>query len=283
MRVLALEDAGYPSGLRALGDAPRRVFIVGAEVPPPEHCVAIVGSRAASAYGLACATRLAHDLAALGYTIVSGLARGIDAAAHRGALAARGRTLAVVPSGLDHLTPSHHADLARDIAGSGALLSEIASGPPFGRGAFVRRNRLIAALAAVTIVAEADVTSGALSTARVASRLGRALFAVPGDVDRPTSRGTLDLLRGGARVCAEAGDVLAVLGAPPVRAAGDASRRANVLAALDEVPRTLEGLAARAGLPVSEALAELLPLQWAGAAASEPGQRWRRAQGGAAR
>lgn len=277
MRAIALGDAGYPDGLRVLSDAPRFVYVAGAPIAPPQRCVAIVGSRAASAYGLACAAQLARDLAALGFTIVSGFARGIDAAAHRGALDAGGRTLAVLPSGLDRLTPPQHAALAREIVREGALLSEVASGPPFGRGAFVKRNRLIAALSAATIVAEASPTSGALSTAAAAARAGRPVFAVPGDIDRPTSRGTLDLLRAGARVCADAGDVLAVLGS----ASGDArSPRTRVHAALDATARTLEDLSRRAGLSPAEVLAELLPLTWAGVAAGEPGQRWRRGAAG---
>ncbi|HTR97249.1 MAG TPA: DNA-processing protein DprA, partial [Candidatus Acidoferrales bacterium] len=228
-RAIAIQGARrgtpeYPAALLDLRDPPANVYVRGAAVPAPGRCVAIVGSRAASPYGSAMATRLARDLAGLGLTIVSGLARGIDAAAHRGALAAGGRTIAVVPSGLDRVTPPSHDPLADEVVRAGTLLSEIASGPPFGRGAFVRRNRLIAALAAVTVVVEASERSGALVTAAVARELGRNLAAVPGDVDRPTVRGVLELLRSGARVCADAGDVLALLPAVPAREdAGDAA------------------------------------------------------------
>lgn len=249
------------------------MWLRGAAVPPHERCVAVVGSRAASPYGAALAHRLAADLAGLGVAVVSGLARGIDAAAHRGALAGGGRTVAVVPSGLDHVTPAHHAALADEIAGSGTLLSEIATGAPFGRGAFVRRNRLIAALAAVTVVVEAAERSGALTTASWAQALGRPLFAVPGDVDRPTARGTLALLRGGAKPCGDAGDVLAALHAIAGPAAA-AEPSARMAAALDAAPRTLDDLAARARLEPPAALGELLRLEWAGVALARPGQRW---------
>jgi DNA processing protein len=272
----AIEDAGYPPALRDLADAPPRVYTLGAAVPARSRCVALVGSRAASPYGRAMADRLARDLAALGFTIVSGLARGIDDAAHRGALAAGGSTIAVVPCGLDALAPRE--PLAAELAARGTLLSELASGPPFGRGAFVRRNRLIAALSSVTVVVEAAERSGALTTAAFAKRLGRPVAAVPGDLDRPTAHGVLALLRDGATACGGAGDVLALVG-PAAAPAADADPLARLAAALDDVPATVEALAARAVVPLPEALAALLQLQWAGVAAAAGGQRWRRAGG----
>ncbi|MCC6347984.1 MAG: DNA-protecting protein DprA [Candidatus Eisenbacteria bacterium] len=266
-------EPGYPDALLDLRDAPARVWLSGAPVPARERCVAIVGSRAASPYGTELSRRLAADLAALGLTVVSGLARGIDAAAHQGALSGAGATIAVLPSGLDRVTPEHHATLAADVARRGTLLSEFAAGPPFGPGAFVRRNRLIAALAEVLVVSEAAERSGALTTAAAARALGRTVLAVPGDADRPTSRGTLALLRTGARPCADAGDVLAALRAvgQPAQAADPAARLA---AALDGTPRTLDDLAARARMEPQAALAELLRLEWAGIARARPGQRW---------
>jgi len=250
------------------------VWLRGGAVPARERCVAIVGSRAASPYGAELAHRLSADLAALGLAVVSGLARGIDAAAHRGALAGGGRTVAVVPSGLDRVTPAHHAALADEIAERGTLLSELASGAPFGPGAFVRRNRLIAALAGVTVVVEAAEKSGALTTAAWAQALGRTVLASPGDVDRPTARGTLALLRGGARPCGDAGDVLGALRGLASAGAAPADPAARMAAALDVAPRTLEDLAARAGLGAPAALAELLRLEWAGVALPRAGQRW---------
>ncbi len=284
-RALPSAGPGYPAGLRDLPDAPPVVFVLGGDPPPVAEAVAIVGSRAASGYGLQQAGRLAGDLARLGYSVVSGLARGIDAAAHRGALEAGGRTVAVLPCGLDAVTPRHHRALAGEIAARGALLTEWASGDPRGPGAFVRRNRLIAALAAATVVVEAAERSGALTTAAYAARLRRPVLAVPGDVDRETARGCHALIRRGARVCESAADVLGALGSPrprhggPRPATGAGTPEAALLSALDHVPRTLDALAAACGLTIPQTLSALLALQWAGAAAARPGQRW--ARGGA--
>jgi len=289
VRAVALAAAGFPPGLRALADPPACVYLRGGDLPAVERAVAIVGSRAASTYGIDQARCLAADLARMGWVIVSGLARGIDAAAHRGALEAGGRTVAVIPCGLDAITPRHHHALAAAIAARGTLLSEWEHGGPRGRGAFIQRNRLIAALASATVVVEAAVRSGALSTAAAATRLGRAVLAVPGDVDRETARGCHALIRRGAALCEQAADVLAAIGAahgpsaragrglePGARAADDRPPEARVLAALDEAPRTVDALAAATALSVSETLAALLALQWAGAAAAHPGQRWAR-------
>ncbi len=282
VRALLRSSPGFPPGLRDLGDAPHEIFVRGGVLPAVGQAVAIVGSRAASAYGVDQARRLSCDLARMGYVIVSGLARGIDAAAHRGALEAGGRTVAVIPCGLDAITPRHHLALAAAITARGALLSEWSQGGPRGRGAFIQRNRLIAALAAATVVVEAAARSGALSTAAAAHRLGRPVLAVPGDVDRETARGCHALLRRGALVCEQAGDVLSAIGRPhpPGQAAAAGveadTPEAQILVALDDVPRTVDALAAACGLGIPESLSALLALRWAGAAASLPGQRWTR-------
>lgn len=255
------------------------MYIRGGDLPEVRQAVAIVGSRAASPYGVDQAHRLAGDLVRLGFVVVSGLARGIDAAAHRGALAAGGRTVAVIPSGLDQITPPHHRPLADEIAVRGVLLSEWASGGPRGPGVFVQRNRLIAALACATVVVEAAARSGALSTAAAAARLRRPVLAVPGDVDRDTARGCHALLRRGALVCEHAADVLAAIGGPVPVDAGNpeaATPESRMLRALDAAPRTVDALAAASGMSIPQALAALLALQWAGAASALPGQRWTR-------
>jgi len=272
-RALLASDPGYPPGLHDLADPPPVLYVRGT-LPDCGRAVAIVGSRAASPYGMACAHRIARDLAALGYCVVSGLARGIDAAAHRGALEAGGASVAVLPGGLDAVTPHHHRELAETLCARGALATEWAHGAPVARGVFVRRNRLIAALAGATLVVEAAERSGALSTAAAALGLGRPLLAVPGDIDRPTARGVHALLRRGARLCEGAGDVLAVLsgtGATPTDGA-----ESRLLAALEGGARPLEALASAAGLGLEETLAALLRLEWAGAARALPGQRWSR-------
>ena len=211
-RIIAFGAGDYPVGLCDLADAPAALHVLGGPLPALERAVAIVGARAATPYGLGMARRLAADLARLGIVVVSGLARGIDAAAHEGALEAGGRTVAVLPGGLDVIAPAHHAQLARRIRGSGALASEHPAGTRVFRGSFLERNRLIAALSAATVVVEAAERSGALSTATVARRLGRIVLAVPGDIDRATSRGCNALIRSGAGVCEGARDVLAALG-----------------------------------------------------------------------
>jgi len=264
----------YPAALLDLPQPPDEIHVRGS-LPSGTRAVAIVGSRAATAYGLERAQCLAADLAQLGVTIVSGLARGIDAAAHRGALEAGGVTVAVLPGGIDAITPRSHGELARRIARRGALVAEWPGAFAVQPGLFLRRNRLIAALAHATVVVEAAEKSGALSTATVARGLGRALLAVPGDVDRPTSRGCNALLRAGARFCECAADVMRAL--PRSAPAGPgASDEARLAAALCDDPRPAEALAAAAGLPIGRALAALLRLEWAGEAVAHPGQRWAR-------
>jgi DNA processing protein len=267
-------EPDYPESLRDLPDAPRVLFVRGA-LPERARAVAVVGSRAATPYGLAQAGALGADLARLGYTVVSGLARGIDGAAHRGALEAGGASVAVLPGGLDAVTPRHHAGLAEAMCARGGLLSERASGPPPFRWTFLERNRLIAALSAATVVVEAAARSGALATAACARHLGRPVLAVPGDVDRETSRGAHALIRAGATLCESAGDVVRALGRGSSRA-GETGPEARLDAALRAEPRGVDELATAAGLAVDEALALLLQFEWAGAAVALPGQRWRR-------
>jgi DNA processing protein len=270
-RELPATSPDFPSALTDLADSPDRVWIRG--VLPGRPGVSIVGSRAATTYGVAFAERLAADLGRAGFAIVSGLARGIDAAAHRGAALAAAPTVAVLPGGLDRVTPRHHEALAEAIVrDGGALLAEQPPGMPATRRMFVRRNRLIAALGCATVVVEAAARSGALSTAAAAARLGRPLLAVPGDVDRETSRGCHSLLRGGARVCESAADVMAALPSA-VRPALDGPE-ARLKQALARGPAGLDALARSSGLPTGEALALLLRLQWGGEVRVLPGQRW---------
>lgn len=274
--VLARDDAAYPRRLESLRDPPRCLHVRGRI--PAAPMVAIVGSRAATPYGRTQAATLARDLVRCGMTVVSGLARGIDAAAHEGALEAGGLTVAVLPGGLDDVAPRAHRALADRIAARGALLSEHPEGTALHRGMFVTRNRLIAALAGAVVVVEAAARSGALATAGYARDLARPVLAVPGDVDRPTSRGCHALLRDGARVCEGAGDVMAVLPAPDASAdaAPGAALEGRVLAALGAAPRPVEQLARDVGAAVEDTLGALLRLEWAGVAASRPGQRWAR-------
>ena len=307
IRALGADHPLYPAGLHDLADSPPVLYTRGALPPVPAESVAIVGSRAASPYGRAMAERLASDLARLGYAVVSGLARGIDAAAHRGAMDAGGRTWAVLPSPVDDVAPRHHRGLAESIAARGGLLSEIAHGEPIHASSFIERNRLIAGLSCATVVIEAAQKSGALSTAAAARRLGRAVLAVPGDIDRETSRGCHALLRRGAGLCECAADVVRAAeawqsahGARPregmaprdrtesglrsggagaarhVPSPGDENIESRLLKLLGKEPESIESLIRKAGIELSQALAALLALQWSGAVECRPGQRWAR-------
>jgi DNA processing protein len=190
-RIVTGLDEDYPDALRTLDPRPATLFVAGDGVALAERAVAIVGTRRASGYGLATATDLGDELARVGMVVVSGLALGIDGAAHRGALSAGGRTVAVLPSPLNRIYPPRHRGLARDIVRTGgALVSEVAIGAPVGRPDFARRNRIIAGLSgAGVVVVEAPDRSGALLTASAATSIGRELYAVPGPIDAQASRG----------------------------------------------------------------------------------------------
>ena len=218
IEILTEAHAAYPRSLREIHDPPGVLFVRGALRPDDALAVGIVGTRHGTQYGLRQAERLAGGLARAGLTIISGLARGIDAAAHRGALAAGGRTIAVLASGVMTIYPPEHDRLAEEVAAHGALLSEA---PPHSEplaGAFPQRNRIISGMALGVIVVEAPERSGALITARHAMEQGREVFAVPGRIDSRTSRGCHQLIRDGARLVQSADDVLEELG-PLVEAA----------------------------------------------------------------
>lgn len=194
-RVVTGLDDDYPPALFTLDPRPPTLFVAGSNSALRERAVAIVGTRRASGYGQSVATDLAHELATAGVVVVSGLAVGIDGAAHRAAVRAGGRTVAVLPSPLDRVYPPRHRMLARDILRTGgALVSEIAVGSSVGKPDFARRNRIIAGLAEAVVVVEAPDRSGALLTAAAASAIGRELYAVPGPIDAMASRGTNRLI-----------------------------------------------------------------------------------------
>jgi DNA processing protein len=250
--------------------------------------VAIVGSRRATPYGLEVAGALAADLAARGVTIVSGLARGIDAAAHRGALAAGGRTLAVLGCGIDLMYPAEHRALAEEIARHGAVVSQFPPGTPPLPGCFAARNRTLAGLALGVVVVEAAERSGALGTAGFAADLGREVFAVPGRITSPTSAGAHRLIREGATLLQDWMDVVQELPESARRAVltravrstlsprpSAATPEGRVLALLDaEEPRDIEAVIAGAGGEAPRVAAALVALEVEGWARQLPGQRW---------
>ncbi len=217
--LLTLGDDAYPRLLRLSSDPPPHLFLRGRLIDEDALAIAVVGSRRATAYGLDVATRIAAGLAGAGFTVVSGLARGIDAAAHRGALHAGGRTLAFLGSGLNRIYPAEHLELAEKITARGAVLSEFPFGTPPLRAHFPRRNRAIAWISWATVVIEAARDSGSLITAGLALDEGRAVYAVPGPVDAPNAAGTNALLRDGALVCRSAADIIEDLSPQLVEAA----------------------------------------------------------------
>ncbi len=218
VEIVLRSTENYPRPLQEITDPPGVLFVRGRLAPQDALAIAVVGSRHASHYGLAQAERLASALARAGLTVVSGLARGIDAAAHRGALAAGGRTIAVLGSGVCNIYPPEHASLAEEVIAAGALVSENApASEPFS-GAFPQRNRLISGMSLGVLVVEASLKSGALITARHAMEQGREVFAVPGRIDSRTSQGCHRLIRDGAKLVETVDDVLEELG-PLVEAA----------------------------------------------------------------
>ncbi|HEU4566330.1 MAG TPA: DNA-processing protein DprA, partial [Gemmatimonadaceae bacterium] len=266
--ALAPGDGAYPERLLELPQAPPVLFALGSLALLDAPCVAIVGTRDATAYGERATHEIGDALARAGVTIVSGLARGIDAAAHRAALDAGGGTIAVLGTGIDVVYPAAHRALHRAIAERGLLLSEELPGARPTPGSFPKRNRIIAALARATIVVEAGARSGALITAGHALELGRAVAAVPGRIDAPQSAGANLLLRDGAIVIAEVADALALVGAPPqprpAPTLDDPAARA-IWEALAHGSADMDTLAARAALPVRECLAAVASLELVGA------------------
>ena len=208
VRVVLADDDEYPARLTAIPDPPSLLYLRGELTAADANAVAVVGSRACTAYGQRIAERIAAGLAAAGWTVVSGLARGIDGAAHRGALSAGGRTVAVLAGGLSSIYPPEHAELAERVAGQGVLITETPMTVDPQPGMFPARNRIISGLCRAVVVIEANARSGALFTATHAAEQGREVFAVPGNADSPASAGCLDLIRKGARLVRSADDVL---------------------------------------------------------------------------
>jgi DNA processing protein len=261
-RLVGLDEADYPGALRASYDPPAVLYVEG-NLRPESCALAVVGSRGATPGGRAFARSLARQLAAEGVAIVSGLARGIDGEAHRGALEGHGRTIAVLGSALDRVYPREHAPLARAIVeGGGVVLSEF----PLGTGPlphhFPRRNRIIAGLAQGVLVVEAAEKSGALSTARFALDEGRDVLAVPGHPREPLAAGTNALLRDGATLVRSAADVAEALGIVMRITTSEGSSGDDILDSLRrDRPLSLEELQSLSGRPVSELLSRLSLLE----------------------
>lgn len=285
-------DPGYPAPLRTIHDPPALLYMRGAYQATDELAVALVGSRRCTPYGIRIAERLAGSLARVGLTVVSGLARGIDAAAHRGALNAGGRTLAVLANGLAEVYPPEHADLARDIAEAGAVVSEMAMGQGPLAGLFPQRNRLISGLCLGVVVVEAAPRSGSLSTVQHALDQNREVFAIPGPVDSLASRGCHGLIRDGARLVETVDDILDELGplihklrpstapdAPSIRHPAEltlSDLERSVINALDDQPKGVDELMSLSSLTASQVMATLSILEMRRLIRRVPGNRFLR-------
>jgi DNA processing protein len=292
--VLAPTDAEYPALLRVLDPGPV-LFVRGRIEAGDALAIAIVGSRHATPYGLGVAEELGSELARRGVTIVSGLARGIDTAAHRGALAVQGRTIAVLGSGLDVVYPPENARLAGEVAEAGAIVSQFPPGTPPTPWNFPARNRVIAGLSLGVVVVEAAERSGALITAGLAGELGREVYAVPGRITSAASRGANRLLQDGAKLVQHWTDITSELPSEwqrLVRNDGIETNGTNRSASPDDdgrladllrpdEPQHIEQLIERSGLPAARLAVVLLELELDGRARQLPGQRWVAAPGSA--
>ena len=283
--LVAWDDPDYPRALLEIGDPPPVFYCQGRRELLAAPAFAIVGSRNATPQGCADAEAFAAALSAAGFTIVSGLAQGIDAAAHRGGLAQAGSSIAVVGTGLDRVYPARNRDLAHALAANGLVISEFAAGTPPLKQNFPRRNRIVSGLSRGVLVIEATLSSGSLITARLAGEQGREVFALPGSIHSPFSKGGHKLIREGAKLVETAQDILDELGvaagmrvSPGVagaRAEPDAEARA-ILDALGYDPADVDTLAARTGLPAAAVVAALTALELDRRVAALVGGLWQR-------
>ncbi|MEQ1775004.1 MAG: DNA-processing protein DprA [Burkholderiales bacterium] len=278
--VVTLADDEYPQALLQTADPPPLIYVKGRRELLNQPAIAIVGSRNATAQGKLTAESFATALSNAGLCVVSGLALGIDAAAHRGGLAGLSSTVAVVGTGLDKVYPARNRDLAHVIAEKGAIISEFPLGAPPQAANFPRRNRIISGMTLGCLVVEAALSSGSLITARIANELGKDVFAIPGSIHSTLSKGCHVLIKQGAKLVDDAADILDELRLPlPAGAAAKADSAAfqhPLLAHMAFDPCDIDTLAGRAGLPVHEISAALVQLELDGVVAGLPGGLWQR-------
>ncbi len=273
--VLIQSDEHYPELLRQIYDPPIVLYVKGALTAKDRNAVAMVGTRQTTHYGVETARKLAYQLAYVGVTVVSGGARGIDTASHQGALAAKGRTVAVLGTGINLVFPSENAELFERIAANGAVITQFPFNRPADKQSFPIRNRIVAGMTLGTIVVEANLTSGALITANMAVECGRQIFAVPGRIDSPRSKGCHELIKKGAKLCEGAEDVLSEFeylfpasNRPPSPAETGtlpaltlSENEQKVFAALDREERSIDEVIRASGLPASAVSVTLLGLE----------------------
>jgi DNA processing protein len=273
VRIATWNDPSYPAALLNMAYPPPALYILGEALPSDAFSIAIVGSRKPSYYGRRVAGLLSKHAVEEGLAVVSGMARGIDSAAHEGALAGGGRTIAVLGSGIDVIYPPENRNLAKRIADNGAVVSEFSFGScPFPQN-FPRRNRVISGLALGVVIVQAGETSGALITADFALEQGKEVFAVPGEIGNPLSRGTHNLIRQGARLVEGIDDVLEELGIPATREHDLAhnssqlslsSRERKVLAQLGFSPMSTDDIVVATGFIASAVTSALVSLELKG-------------------
>ncbi|MBI5049659.1 MAG: DNA-protecting protein DprA [Nitrospirae bacterium] len=283
--LITIKDTAYPEGLRRFPDAPLVLYVKGGIKDTDKYAIAMVGSRTPTAYGLQVADKISHRLASCGLTIVSGMARGIDAVSHKGALRAGGRTIAVLGSGIDVPYPSENKGLMRAVSASGAVISEFPMGTIPNKENFPRRNRLISGLSLGVVVIEAAIDSGSLITVGYALEQGKEIFAVPGNITSETSRGTNDLIKKGARLVENADEIIDEL-MPQIKGilkeqrqaektlpsmTEDEKRLYNILGA---EPKHIDVITRAVNIPSSEALSILLSLELKGAVKQASGKHF---------
>jgi len=274
-RVLIQSDENYPASLREIYDPPLVLYVKGGLTAKDKNAVAMVGSRSTTHYGIETARKLAYQLAYVGVTVVSGGARGIDTAAHQGSLAAKGRTVAVLGTGINIIFPPENKDLFARIAENGAVITQFPFNRNGDRQSFAIRNRIIAGMTLGTVVVEADLHSGALITSNFATEYGRQVFAVPGRIDSPRSKGCHDLIKKGAKLCEGAEDILSEFeylfpgsNRPPspgetgvLPALELSANEQKVYDALDNEERSIDEIIRKSGLPSSAVSVALLGLE----------------------
>ena len=273
--ILTQEDADYPASLREIYDPPIVLYVKGRLTAQDRNAVALVGSRQVSHYGVETARKLGYQLAYVGVTVVSGGARGVDTAAHTGALAAKGRTVSVFGCGINHITPPENKELFDRIAASGAVITQFPFNRQADRQTFPIRNRIVAGMTLGTVVVEAGLSSGALITANFATEYGRQVFAVPGRIDSPGSKGCHDLIKKGAKLCEGAEDILSefeylfpTANRPPsasetgtLPALTLSANEQSVFEILDREETGIDEVIQRSGLPASAVSVALFSLE----------------------
>ncbi len=276
--LLTLADADYPRSLLEIADPPPLLYLKGRRALLKSMGVAIVGSRNATPSGLQNGETFARALSNAGFTIISGLALGIDAAAHRGGLDGVGSSIAVIGTGADLIYPARNKALAHEMAEKGLIISEFALGTPALGKNFPRRNRILSGLSQGVVVVEAALASGSLITARQAADQGREVFAIPGSIHSPFSKGCHQLIKQGAKLVDDVNDILEDLGKPPLQATAFTVAPENepILTAIGFDPISVDNLLERLAMPAEQVMARLTELEIAGHIAPLPGGKYQR-------